>query len=801
MASEKELRLALVCFGGVSLAVYMHGVTKEVLKLVRASRSFHDIDPGTDVGAPGRRFAVRGSGRRDTPDTEHIYFELLQRIGGTQPLKIVVDVIAGASAGGINGVLLGRALAHDLDYDPLRAMWLQNSDVEELLEPTHRASQRSKWYMRPLLWLFRRSQVMRLTSEPEMRRKLSLFVRSRWFRPPFSGRKLSSFVLDALAEMGDAERRRSSLLPRQHALDLFVTVTDFYGYAQRIPLHDPPYITEHEHRHVFNFCYRRSAQGEVRSDFADDSIPALAFAARATASFPGAFPPARLRELDKLIADRGGSWPGRYVFAAQNFKPYLSEGASFDDNVFIDGSVLNNKPFAEAINAIRDRPAYRQIDRRLVYIDPHPDRNQQPRVKRLPGFFLTLKGALSDIPRSEPVRDELQFVLNFNERIEQLKSMLDGAQPQIEALVQSITGDAIGERPATGYIQTWRNEGNVRAAREAGFAYQGYIHLKLNVVITTLAGQVAAAMKNDDLTATAIAAAITDWAKERGIFALNGGNDSRKDDVAPWIDFLVNFDVDYRTRRLRFVIRQLNLLYEQVPAGEQHVETIEQLDDIKHRLYDSIEELRRRTDAASLDRDTLTALGAVDWQGGVGIRHGQIGRALTAIAANLDMLSFNDRVDALFGEVAQKLDTAPARAALLRAYVGFAFWDVLAFTMTGWQSLGEYDEIKVDRISPDDATTLRGGGAKATLKGIDLGHFAAFFSRAHRENDYLWGRLHGAERMIDIVCDCAGGDAPARAEIDRLKREAFGAILVAEKAHFGEECALIDELLAQIGHT
>ena len=26
---EKELRLALVCYGGVSLAVYMHGTTKE----------------------------------------------------------------------------------------------------------------------------------------------------------------------------------------------------------------------------------------------------------------------------------------------------------------------------------------------------------------------------------------------------------------------------------------------------------------------------------------------------------------------------------------------------------------------------------------------------------------------------------------------------------------------------------------------------------------------------------------------------------------------------------------------------
>ena len=39
---EKELRLALVCYGGISLAVYMHGITKEIWRLVCASRAFHD---------------------------------------------------------------------------------------------------------------------------------------------------------------------------------------------------------------------------------------------------------------------------------------------------------------------------------------------------------------------------------------------------------------------------------------------------------------------------------------------------------------------------------------------------------------------------------------------------------------------------------------------------------------------------------------------------------------------------------------------------------------------------------------
>ena len=37
-------------------------------------------------------------------------FELLRKIGKVLDLRVVVDIIAGASAGGINGVILARAL-------------------------------------------------------------------------------------------------------------------------------------------------------------------------------------------------------------------------------------------------------------------------------------------------------------------------------------------------------------------------------------------------------------------------------------------------------------------------------------------------------------------------------------------------------------------------------------------------------------------------------------------------------------------------------------------------------------------
>ena len=52
---EKELRFALVCFGGVSLAIYMHGINKEILKLVRASRALHGIRDRAERSRDPRR--------------------------------------------------------------------------------------------------------------------------------------------------------------------------------------------------------------------------------------------------------------------------------------------------------------------------------------------------------------------------------------------------------------------------------------------------------------------------------------------------------------------------------------------------------------------------------------------------------------------------------------------------------------------------------------------------------------------------------------------------------------------------
>ncbi len=105
---EKELRIALVCFGGLSLAVYMHGITKEILKLVRASSALHAI---TNRANRSTSTFFDTHDRSDPEyDTEAIYFDLLRDIGRMVELRVIVDILAGASAGGINSVMLARAL-------------------------------------------------------------------------------------------------------------------------------------------------------------------------------------------------------------------------------------------------------------------------------------------------------------------------------------------------------------------------------------------------------------------------------------------------------------------------------------------------------------------------------------------------------------------------------------------------------------------------------------------------------------------------------------------------------------------
>jgi len=200
---QKELRIALVCYGGISLAVYMHGVTKELWHLARASRDFHGL---------GKK---RGG-------IERVYGELLEAVEARHGsrLRVLPDILTGASAGGINAVFLAQAVHSGHSLEPLTDMWLDIADSERLVDKDARPMWRfAKFWAQPLVWwLMRRpGGAVAASVAPETRsevtRKISRLVRGRWFQPPFSGEAFSGFLLDALDAMAAAPGEAPLLPP------------------------------------------------------------------------------------------------------------------------------------------------------------------------------------------------------------------------------------------------------------------------------------------------------------------------------------------------------------------------------------------------------------------------------------------------------------------------------------------------------------------------------------------------------------------------------------------------------------
>ena len=818
---EKELRIALVCFGGVSLAVYMHGISKEILKLVRASGALHAIS--------GRAQRLQASffdqfdPQNPEYDTDAIYFELLREIGRTVELRVLVDIIAGASAGGINGAMLARALSHDLPMGALRDLWLDHADVSELIAPEARARAGSKLLLKPFVWFLGAAGLWNPVRDREVRGKLSLLVRSRWFKPPLSGPRMAELMYNAVIAMGKPTQRLASLLPSGHKLDLFVTLTDHHGYQQLLQIHDPPIIHEREHRHVLRFRYQRRPDGEVVSDFDFDNAPALAFAARATSSFPGAFPPARISEVDELVAQKSIDWPTRADFIARNFDTYIRLNLDPTEACFLDGSVLNNRPFRAAISAIRGRPAHRQVDRRLVYIDPDPAGAGLPSRRNIPGFFSTLKGALSDLPSAEPVSDELNWVSDFNDRINRIREIIDDAQPHVSELVAAVVATSF-DRPITpDEIYAWREQVNARVAADAGFAYEGYVRLKLASVRSFVAGLIAAlrGVPAQSPFARAIAKIVDVWAVSTGTVygkerhpAMHSEQMSAEEGAPRWVKFLLAFDVDYRKRRLHFMVEGQNRLYQLLdqPQFEEFDRAV--VDRLKRSFYDCLEFLDRCENPSTFQVSTRSLVDNLfaaaptpddaedfdDYARRFVERHREdLDHLVDRLAAEIDLDSSTNGIDKLLASTNPKEWHSDARREVLVNYLGFPFWDVLTFPVMSWREGSEFNKILIDRISPQDAVTLKEFNGKSGLKGAGFAHFAAFFSRTYRENDYLLGRIHALDRLFDIVCDSARIHKESQSKsIKALKLRGFQQILDAEEKHLPNSVALIAALRRSI---
>ncbi len=762
-----EVRLAVVLYGGVSLAVYIHGVTREILNLIRASKLLHAEKPDGI----------------EAPDSTAVYLDLLKSLGPEIDLRIVIDLISGASAGGINGVMLARALAHDLPLDAHRELWLDKADVTQLSVPASFVSRSLKGALAPLIDRVLVRRFGPQVADPETLSKVRRFVQARWFTPPFSGRRFAGWMLDACDSMDAAGSASTSLLPPGHRLDLFVTVTDYRGHRHSIALHDPPVVEETEHRRIIAFTCRRALSGELQSEFGPGHVPSLVFASRATACFPGAFMPATVAEMDSILAERDRAWPARETLLRDKLGVDGDLDLAAANRYFIDGSVVMNKPFSPVIHALGDRPASREVVRRIIYVDPNPRAEAKQRSgEGPPGFFRTILAALAVIPRNEPIADDLLGIEAWNGRAKRMAEILSVADPEVERLVDNIVQADPENPPTIAEVGRYRSVANEAAHRGAGYAYLSYQKLKLRGVCERLSRLVArlATVSETPFNESVIGAAFDRWLAE----------DSTP--PARVIRFLRGFDVDFRLRRIRFVIRRLNELYRSGAETDMDVGSAA-IDDLKGALYEAIERAAPRWDAKLYCGAPVEAAGRL---ARAAVSGADIDDAdLVVLEEAMGLIAIDSTLDEIISVMGFAFLPPVARRTVAKAYVGFAFFDLITFPILQWTDMDEINEVLVDRISPDDA---RGLGSGATLRGTALMSFGAFFNRSWREHDFLWGRLNAAERCLDVVVSAIGPRAASKIDTDRLRGRLFLAILDSEEAHLHADPTLINRLRADV---
>ena len=285
--------------GGVSLAVWMGGVACEIDNIRRASNGIPPPD-----GATNEEKAV-----------QDLWARVAQRAG----VRVTVDVIAGTSAGGLNGVLLAAAIARGASLADLKRLWLESGQMSAEA-------------------LFR----------PQPQGALSLM----------NGDFFHDQITDALQKMTPTAHRRD--------ISLIVTSTALGPSSRQVRDSDQEYFSEADHRRRFHFSrhgsrpqYIKTGNGYQLQDCPPvDDLAAdepLATAGRASASYPVAFAP--VRETSLLRERR--VWPD---WATSETPDWLA-----------DGGILDNSPFDPVLESIQRKPVDGPWKRTLCFVVPSGD--------------------------------------------------------------------------------------------------------------------------------------------------------------------------------------------------------------------------------------------------------------------------------------------------------------------------------------------------------------------------------------------------------------------------------------------
>ncbi|MGA1790556.1 MAG: patatin-like protein [bacterium] len=819
MEIQQEVRLAVVMYGGVSLAIYINGVAQELLRMVRSTAP----DP------KNRDMPLLSD--EELTGTEPVYRELgrmLGREGEEGPgnpirTRFMVDILSGTSAGGINAIFLAKALANDQKMDQLKQLWIDEGDMEKLINDAE--------------------SVKGIDGLNAQRPPKSLLNSQRMYRK----------LLDAFDSMED-EGKKTGLpsSPYVEDLDLFVTTTDIRGVPISLRLSDDV-VSEKRHRNVFRFRYFCKGTEEDCSDFGKENNPFLAFAARCTSAFPFAFEPMKLSDIDAVIKKMPGYRPlqttkGDPARWKRFFSSYRTSGYDpllhpdmydFRERSFGDGGYLDNKPFSYATDALASRRASVPVDRKLIYIEPSPEHPEYQTEKGdRPNAIENVAAALS-LARYETIREDLKRILMRNRLIERVDRIISGMEDDVRIKMDSRPVN----RPDFGNLDLRE------MIRKEGIAYGGYHRIKISALTDEITGMITRIagfdVHSDEFLA--IRYLVKAWRDTNytAYFDEDGhekGKDEPKPKRASQNQFLMQFDLAYRIRRLDFVMKKIDQLYcldDRTRKILRHSGITVELKTAQDRkqFRTELARLRRELREVFLDlrktREDLPSSGPEDqlakeiksagisWEELRDIldqptEKERIEYARSLLSEPLRSETFQRFASILAERIKECTIKTSARChkilmpwrsgsfATIAAYVVLQYYDLyehydlISYPILHATEVGEeIDAVEVARISPEDANSIideRISGRRK-LAGTALMHFGAFLDRGWRRNDILWGRLDGAERIITILLP----GTMREAERKRLIREAHLAILAEEFDTHDQDslCQLLADALAK----
>lgn len=559
---EQQIKFAVVMYGGGSLAIYINGVAQELLRLVQATESKNPVLESTtrvyrkiayllsnsnfkheyaevakEIIAIRKQIQSLGNGenfdlkeklKSKIQACEKLFEEAIKN--NNPSVHFVIDVLTGSSAGGINAIFLSKALTNGLEnINDLQNLWREQGDFALLLNDKKSVAD---------------NQL------PTPQKPDSLLNSQRMYLE----------LLKALDGMDNAKERlkvenklTESLVKE---LDLYVTYTDFKGLPLPMFLSDKT-VLERRHKQYFNFRY---TEGEI-DDFESENNPFLAFAARSTSAFPLAFEPSRLTDIDDVI---DSSLPKYAKGKSDNEKwqQYFNDKEDgngnevvWKDRSFVDGGALDNKPFGYAIDKITQRTAEGIVRRKLLYIEPDPEVFKSgAEDKEKPNAIENLLAQGSGLPRYETIREDLKRLKDRNNLIGRVKRITARVEADFENnrdLLEKTfpSGEKIPE--------DWSEVGLRDILEYKGAAFLLYYRLRVSSVTDEIGGMVTSYFRLDEDSdySKVLRSLINFWRDE------NYREDKKVKSDQTLNKFLYQYDVDYRFRRIRFVLQKIeNLL-------------------------------------------------------------------------------------------------------------------------------------------------------------------------------------------------------------------------------------------------